>query len=190
MAQKQLRCKITSVSPLLMHNGQLADPSNPIARKMKAITSKRKKTEADFAELGRLEWMGGLYIKDGKPIIPGTLIEATLTNAAKKLRLGKEAQQTILCPEDSPLVYDGPMDMDALWQDENFRLVVGVKIKTSRVIRTRPRFNQWSIDTAIVFDDQQLSESQVKEICVIAGQQIGFGDWRPKFGRFDVCFGE
>ena len=53
--------RLTSVAPLLMHNGQLSDPLNPWAQAIKRITDKRKKTLADLEEVGRLEWYGGLY---------------------------------------------------------------------------------------------------------------------------------
>ena len=41
---------------------------NKFAKAMKAITSKRKKTDEDYIELARLEFFGGLYADDqGRP---------------------------------------------------------------------------------------------------------------------------
>ncbi len=36
------------------------------------------KTEADHAEMARLEWYGSLYLQDSKPRIPGEMKEAAI----------------------------------------------------------------------------------------------------------------
>lgn len=55
---QELSFRIAGVSPLLMHNGRLVNPADEYARKMKEVSSKRKKTDADYEEMGRLEWFG------------------------------------------------------------------------------------------------------------------------------------
>ena len=68
----KVRLSIEGTAPLLMHNIRLADPLNPIAKAMKAISSKRKKTDDDLAQLARLEFEGGLYVlPDLGPYLPG-----------------------------------------------------------------------------------------------------------------------
>ena len=74
-AYKELKFRITGVAPLLFHNGQLADPINPHTRSIAELTSKRKKVEADHAEIARREFLGSLYLMDGEPCIPGEMIE-------------------------------------------------------------------------------------------------------------------
>ena len=84
-----LEVHIQGVVPLILHNGQLVNPLNPISKEMKKISSKRAKTESDYEELARLEFMGSLYLNEKKePVIPGECIEATLINAAKKSKKG------------------------------------------------------------------------------------------------------
>ena len=56
---QQVKYHLEGASPLLMHNGALADPLNFWAKKMKEITAKQKKTDADHEEIGRLEWRAG-----------------------------------------------------------------------------------------------------------------------------------
>jgi len=80
-----------------MHNGQLADPSNWYSRAIKAISGKRGKTEADYQEMARLEWMGSLYLAQGVPCIPGYVLEATLIGrggAARKEKMGRQGFKT------------------------------------------------------------------------------------------------
>ena len=56
---------------------------------MKAITSNRKKTDADLDELARLEFMGGLYLnKEGRVIIPAYVMEGCLIGKGGAARKG------------------------------------------------------------------------------------------------------
>lgn len=167
-----------------MHNGQLADPLNRFAREMKKISGKRNKTEADYEELARLEFLGGLYVNDGGPCVPGELVEAALVEAAKKMRRGNQAKAGIIVDGTFALEYDGPRDPQQLWETPAFRLVAGVKIQRNRIMRTRPIFHEWACEVAIDFLPGQLNRSEVEELAATAGSIVGIGDWRPKFGRF------
>lgn len=140
---KTISFRLTSVSPLLMHNAQLADPLNKFARELKRILSKRKKTDADHEEVARLEFLGGFYAAQfGNELhaaIPGTMVEATLVNAAKTLKMGRQARSGIIVRNDSKLIYKGPADPNELYRT-GFVLRVPARVGTSRVMRTRPCF--------------------------------------------------
>ena len=73
-----LKARLTGLVPLILHNARLADPLDPISKAMKTVSSKRKKTDADFEELARLEFEGGLYMVDDEPVIPARLIYGLL----------------------------------------------------------------------------------------------------------------
>lgn len=189
MSHQTLRFKITGEAPLLMHSGQLADPLNRWAKAIKQITGKRKKTEADHEELARLEWYGSLYLADGKPCIPGEVLEATFINAAKKSKQGVSAKMGVFCPGNYELTYNDPEDTaDALWQTGNHRFTTSVRVPGSggRTQRTRPKFDSWSAVCEMVYDDEVLSESEMWQILEVAGRYIGLMDWRPRYGRFQV----
>jgi hypothetical protein len=187
MKYERLKFHLAGVSALLMHNGRLADPLEPIARQMRQVSAKRKKTEADHEELGRLEFLGGLYLDDGEPCIPGELIEAAFVNAAKKMRRGAEAKIGIIADANFKLIYDGPRDPQKLWADKRFRFRCGVRIKNSRIIRTRPIFRDWACEIFVDFQPNQLNRADVDEMAKTAGAIVGIGDGRPKFGRFAVA---
>jgi hypothetical protein len=63
---------------------------------------------------------------------------------------------------------------------------VPAKAGTSRVIRTRPIFREWSAELVVKFLPSLLNEKDVRSFLVTAGEQIGLLDWRPRFGRFSV----
>lgn len=179
-----VKYRLDGVSPLLMHNGALGDPLNFWAKKIKEITGKQKKTDADHEEIGRLEWRGGLYLHGGAPCVPDVAQKATLFNAAKTLKLGKKIKAGLFIYDHSMLAYKGPTDLDVLWADERFRDRRPMRVGGSMVMRTRPKFETWSIDVAIGYDDEVLNGSQVEQIVHIGGRLIGLLEGRPAYGRY------
>jgi hypothetical protein len=183
---KTLRLNLIGVSPLLCHNGSLADPLSDGAKKLKAMTGKKKKTDADHAEIARIEWTYGLYLDGGIPVIPGEIIEAAIMSGAKKQKQGKTAKAAIICSGNYPIQNGGAdlSDLDGLWQNKDYRLSVTVRNQMSRIVRTRPMFKEWSLrDVEISYDDEKLNESEVMQALK---DEMAIGDWRPKYGRFSV----
>ena len=94
---------LTGVAPLMMHNGRLSDPLDPWAKAMKKVTEKKKKTEADYEELSRLEFLGSLYLLDGVPCIPREALKATYLRAAFTLKKGPKVKPGLICEASGPL---------------------------------------------------------------------------------------
>lgn len=187
---KKLSFTIVGTRPLLMHNGRLADRDDPYSRRMSAITSNKKKTDADYEELNRLSFLGGLYLDENdEPCIPNFVFEACIIGkggAARKERMGKESAAALWVPEDAPLIYEGPREPDKLWEDKKFVSEAMVRVGTSKVKRIRPIFKEWSAHITVEFNEQLLDESDVRRWIEVAGQQVGLMDWRPRVGLFDV----
>lgn len=178
---------IQGLSPLLFHNGQLADPLNDFAKRMKEVSGKKKKTDADHIELSRIEFLGGLYTDDkGRPGIPGENIESAMVFAAKKHKLGPQAKAGIISDGFWLVDYDGPKTPDALWEDKRFVDRRGAKVQMSRVNRTRPIFRNWKLTFTLQYLADQLNKKDVVMIVETAGRIIGLGDYRPRFGRFEI----
>jgi hypothetical protein len=137
--------------------------------------------------MGRLEFHGSLYLDDdSRLVMPGENIERMLVDAAKKQRLGREFTSAIICDGLWPIEYEGPKSADDLWKDKRFVDRRAVKVQTSRVIRTRPKFNVWSLSFVVDFLPSVLNRDQVRDALVVAGRIVGLGDYRPKFGRFEI----
>lgn len=185
MYDKELKLRITGEVPLIMHNGEMRNPLNPIVQQIKVFTGKRKKTEADLEQISKLEWYGGIYVSNGNVIIPGEAWEGTFRSAARTKKRGKDVERALLC-DDSVLEHDGPKKIDDLWKDSKFRLVKSVLVQRNAVMRTRPKFDKWSTSVSIRYDSSVLNEADVLDFAQIAGDQIGILDWRPKYGRFSV----
>lgn len=184
----EFRLRITGTGPLLMHSGRLIDPLDPIAKAMSKVTAKRKKTEEDHLELARLEYLGGLYLIEGiGPYLPGENISRALVDAAKITRNGRNLTRALLITtNENPIAYTGPRTADGLWADENFRLRSPAKVQMSRVMRTRPMFRDWATTADGILDTDVLDFDEFTRIAATAGQMVGLGDWRPRYGRFTV----
>lgn len=185
---RQLKVTIRGVSPLIMHNGQTADPMNKFSRAMKEISGKRKKTDEDYAEMSRIEWHAGLYVnKDQKLILPAACLEAAIYDGAKKSKLGKAFKSAVFVEEDASLDIGRKYGKaDELFSDEQYRDIRGVRISQSRVMRTRPIFYQWGCSFAVSFDDEQVNQKDVERAICDAGSKSGVGDFRPRYGRFEI----
>jgi len=181
--------KITGTSMLMTHNERLANPYDPITRNIKAITGKRKKTDEDRDAIARLEWEGGMYL-DAKagPFVPGYNLLRCMVEAARLTKQGKDLERGgVLVLEDVvPIEYDGPRTADAMYKDGRFLDVRGVKLQGKKTMRARPKWEQWALKFTACIDPEMIDPAQVTAILETAGQRIGLGDYRPRFGRFAV----
>ena len=185
-----VQIRLQGVSPLLCHNGQTADPRNTYSKAIKAVSGKRKKTDADYDEMARLEWLAGLYRVDGDLVIPDYVIESAMIKGAMKSKRGPQAKCGLFFTEHASLDFDGkPKEIDddklaEMFAGGKFTHTIGVKVGQAKVMRTRPIFRNWSITISAQYDPDVLNMQEVEEFATDAGKLVGIGDWRPKHGRF------
>lgn len=175
---------------LLMHNGQTADPLNKYAKAMKAITSDktRKKTDEGIAELMRTEFEAGLYLNAKRQVIvPTRILEAHISEAARKTKEGKLALAGMFVDTDGILEYEGgPLSVERLLDSDEHRLSVPVCVNQSRVIRTRPLFRNWQTTFEVSILEEMVSSSSLKTWLENGGNFVGIGDYRPRYGRYEL----
>jgi hypothetical protein len=181
--------KVTGSSPLIMHNGLLSDPLYGPSEAIKAVPVGTKATKADMRRKSELELLGSLYIgrdgQAGKVILPAANLMAVLIEGARREKLGKAFAAGTFVEADAVLEYDGP-PAKALFKEDRFVLRIPVKQGTSRIIRTRPIFSQWGVSFAVEFDPLQVDRKAIVAALKVAGERIGLGDWRPRYGRFSA----
>lgn len=185
---KSATYKIQGSTPIMMHSEQLANPFASLTREIKAITGKRKKTEDDLLEISRLEWLGGLYYDNDAGVhIPGYNILACIISGGKLHKLGSAIRRAVVVQEDMvPLKYDGPKDPDKLFADKRFVDIRSVKVGTSKVVRCRPIFKSWAVEFSVLYDEASIQKNELDMCLRSAGAMVGLGDYRPRFGRFEV----
>lgn len=181
-----IRVKLTGKRPLIMHADKFADPLNPLTKAHKELTAKRKKTDEDHEAIAKSEWLGGLYIDEKGPYLPGVNIESCLVAGGKLSKLGTQLKRSVeIMDEKCHLEYDGPKNPEKLWE-AGFYDARSVKVQQARLMRYRPIFTKWSCYVEIAFDEESINREQVLKCLEDGGQYCGVGDYRPKFGRFSV----
>ena len=188
MTLKYQRFRLTGLAPIILHNGRTANPLDPFSKALKALSSKRSKTDSDHEELIRLQWYASLYQdKSGRIILPSMMLEAAFINGAKKHKLGVATKAGLFVEENPVLAFDGcELTADELWERGENNLVVACTVQRSKVMRARFTAEQWSTEFTVTYDDGLLNKAQVIDIADVTGLQVGVGTWRPRHGRFNA----
>lgn len=183
---KTLRVTWKGVSPLIMHSCKCVNPLHPIAREMKKYTSKKKKTEEDLLKIADLEWEAGAYWQDGLGLhIPSENIEATLRNGAKTYKKGKDFEKYVNVTDlIIPLDYGENLSKEELIKDFRYRDTRVMTVQRARIVRTRPRFNQWQIIFNLSYDETKIDLDTIINCMEYSGSYIGVCDSRPRYGQF------
>jgi hypothetical protein len=177
---------LTGTSPLLMSCGEV-DRDSELYRAYYMLGQKRKKSLDDEARLRELEWQLRIYLDNEiGPYIPSKNIKELLRSAATKWRKGEEIKRSlVVCEYRIPLLYDGPRDQKALW-DQGYRytaMVSNAGAGSGRVVRCRPMFEEWRLEAEVAYDPEDLDEDFL-HLVVERSQKYGLGDYRPEFGSF------
>lgn len=178
-------------SPLIMHNERLADPLDDYTRDIAKVSKKRGKTEADHMEIGRLEFLGGLYTNGNGPCLPAWNIIRCLQDGAKRHKRGADVLRGVYPLIDhADVEYDGPRDPAAMWKAGGFALRKTVRIQQSRTIRTRPFFVDWQAELPVEIDAKVFDLDTLRNCWKDSGTYAGIGDLRPIHGRFAATIEE
>lgn len=182
----EIKLELVGSTPLLCHNIALADPDNPIVQEISTYTSKRKKTEDDRRAIERLEWFGGLYIEDGRVVIPTGNIRKSIIDAGKVSKQGTQVSRALQFADMSvPIVYEGPGDPQALFADKTYHHRSAVGISGKRTMRVRPQFPRWAVIARAILLEDVMDLDDLRRVTDRAGQAIGLGDNRVNgYGRF------
>jgi hypothetical protein len=189
---EQVTVKIVGTSPLMMHNGRLVNPLDPIVKEMKKITSKTKKTEEDYDQLARLEFIGGMYY-DTKigPYIPANCLWATIRAGARFQKKGPAVERGLMMVDVmNRLEYTGTRKSTEMY-DAGFADIRNAKPPGSsgQIMRCRPKFDPpWAVSFSLMFDAAQMSSDELRYWAEQAGLLNGLCDGRKGLGmgRFIV----
>lgn len=191
---QRISVSMVGTTPLVMHNVRMANPLDPFTRRLAEFTSKRRKTIDDHEQIAAIEWEGSLYhSEDIGPYVPAEWIWKSLIVGGRQVRLGASIERGLLIDPKDRLVelrYDGPRDIDGLRADPRFRWTTSVNANpssatTTRTMRTRPIFEEWSIECSFLFNEGQADVDRVQHAAELAGSMIGLGDGRRiGYGRY------
>lgn len=168
---KKIKCSVKGISPLLMH----AFPMQPL----ESIDKKSPEEQAENS---------AYRTPSGKLYIPAIAFQRSIIGAATYSK-GK-GRATLQKPVAAcVLVSPEYLQLDQQEYIIDARPVVIAATK-GRIVRHRPRFDTWSFECVIEYDDALLKESELRRVVDDAGSRVGLLDFRPErkgpFGRFMV----
>lgn len=183
---KNLKVTWKGITPLIMHSCQCVNPLHPISKELSKYTSKRKKTEEDLIKISDLEWESGAYWKDGLGLyIPAENVEATIRNGAKANKKGTDVQKYVTVTDIYiPFNYGENLTKEELIQNYEYRDTRPMTVNRAKVMRTRPRFDQWNITFTLMYNEEKIDIETITNAVEYAGQYVGLCDSRPKYGKF------
>jgi hypothetical protein len=198
----EIKVKIVGEQPLIMHRGDLADPMDKYSKLISAQSKKAKKakTEEEYEELYRREWYGSLYLDDKIGIvIPTDNAIKMVIEGARRSKLGKQVEAAVFAVGIEPdghheaikLDYPGPQDPDEMWTwsmagKMDFVFKKTIRVGQSRVVRCRPIFRTWGFTFILRYDKGVIEKEALMTAMEAAGNMLGLGDWRPRYGTFSV----
>ena len=183
---KNLRTTWKGITPLIMHSCKCVNPLNPISKELKKYTSKKNKTDEDLIKISDLEWQSGAYWDNEIGLyIPGENVEATLRNGAKAFKKGSDFSKYVNVTEPYIKFYYGEdLTKEELIQNYKYRDVRPMNVQRSKVLRTRPRFDQWNITFNLLYDETKIDIDTIINVLEYSGNYIGLCDSRPRYGKF------
>lgn len=190
MAIQQAAVVVTGISPLLQNNPQTVDPFNRYSKLKKPLTSKKSKTEEDLIEIGNLDTESKLYFDEQLGVYVPTrwLTEQIVTSAFSTIKVGKDKMRGgVFATEDkAKLMYAGMSKVKTIHDvvfDPQFRHRMILPQQNIRIAKDFPIFHDWLFSTVIEFDDTVVDLTGLTNIITRSAKYVGFGDFRPTFGR-------
>ena len=175
---KSYEVEIEGVAPgLLMHkfsDDQQAELAMAVKRAGKQAPDAKIEAEA-----------GAYRLDDGGLYQPSEHIYQSMVKAAGEFQIKGRGKKTYKDAVKGNII----IDPDCIPHKSNEYKIDArpVRIQRARVIRRRPHLPTWALGFRItVIDDDAVPGEVLNAILVKAGQCVGIGDYRPRFGRFVV----
>ena len=161
------------------------DGDAPTRRIVKTKTTPREEAEKSLC----------LTPENGWPFIPGAAFSRLLREAGGNHKMKGSRKSVKYAVPSAIIVLDEMVPMLDLAGAPNPKWEVDSRPVTipatkGRIMRHRPRWNEWMAIFAMEIDEEQLPADFVHQLLVEGGLRIGVGDFRPEkggpFGRFNV----
>ena len=178
--------KVKGVAPLMQHRFPMPELKDMSKGGSKVTGAK------DYTE----EWREYFYANGNGIFQPAVHFEAAMVKAAVNYKITGKRGKTykdlfkaavFVTPDEILHNIDVP---DMLDTDGDKRLYLDLRpvvVNRARVVRIRPTFSPgWELEFEIECIDDQIDENLLQDVLELAGKTVGIGDYRPRFGRFNV----
>lgn len=187
----QINVRVRGVSPILQHafTPAILDGLRQAAGK--------KTAKQDYS----YEWMDTMYAhSDGYLYQPASHIEGALVKAAARFKMErsrtyKDVMRAYVYaqPNEIPLLWHGeciPTPDESLLVEPTDALKVNIMrvvVQRAAVARARLEVSEgWELAFRLDVIEDILQAKAIQQILEEAGRAVGIGDYRPRYGRFEV----
>ena len=185
---KTTTIKIRGTRPILLHSDEACDPLSKAAIEMSKLTKRKdKKTEDAQMTIAEAEWHAGIYADEDGVYMPTWNFIRCVQDAARMSKAGKLIERAVAAVNDRAHFIGVGKNLGKLWSDPKYRDRRSVKVGQARVIRTRPAMpTGWRLDIELAYEESMIDDDAIRGFVTQAGTMIGLGDFRQRFGRFEV----
>lgn len=174
---------------MLQHNGRLANPLDPWTQQLKALTSKRKKTDEDLMSIMAIEARGACWeTETGEIGIPTAAVWRSIYDAATAYKFGANVKRALGFEDMTvPLLFEGkPQSCDTFLNEPGHIDYRPVVVNRARTMRARPRVFGWQSTHTFELLEDVIDPRELVPVLERAGRLVGVGDWRPTYGKYAV----
>ena len=170
--EENVKVKIKGTSPLLFNK------FNPEGEGLKKAAKAQQSAEEEAEQSVYRNAEGQIYTPSSHVL--GSMVKSGVQFKMKGRKTFKDAVNSGVLIDPEEIVHKNQeYEIDS-------RSVV-IKSTRGRIMRHRAKLPVgWELSFTIKIIDERLTAPLVKEILENAGKYVGIGDFRPRFGRFDV----
>jgi hypothetical protein len=168
--EEKYEVTIKGKAPLLMH--RMSDAPEPNKKAGASYDNKALAEKALYKD------------KEGTICQPALHIESAMIKASTEYKMPGRGKKSYKDAFKGGVFVEPQMipHKNSEWEMD----LQNVVIQRSRIIRARPRFDKWELNFQILNIDERITKDIIKEVLTDAGRFTGIGDYRPRFGRFEV----
>ena len=173
---------IKGVCPLLMN--QLTPENYEASKKGKG--KKGSKQDTSSPEHKQKEFEQAQYRTEaGQLCQPAEHLEKCLEIAGGSFKFeGQKKYGKVLC---GGIIIDPEQIVHKIQTVVPMEKFVRIPPRTgAKVLKTRAKLPEWELEFVITVINESINFDVLKDIVTYAGTYVGIGDWRPKYGRFEV----
>jgi len=168
--EEKFEVEIRGTRPLLMHSAEGMITGEELAKKDRGTN-----VEAEMC----------LYKdENGKICCPSIIVLSALKNSAVNFLVGGKGKKTFKNYIYSGVGIEGE-NIEIIsnnWKPDKKTVVIG----GSRILRVRPRFDNWSMKFSMEILSEVITPAILKTMLEHAGKFSGLMDFRPLYGLFEV----
>lgn len=182
--QALINIEIKGITPLLIHR---FTEESEVESKTRRVEVKRRDPREEATKVAYIAEDGSYYFSAFA--IMGSMINAGVSHKVK----GSRKTLRFVVPSAVRMSTDTITILEGLVPAKSFEVdarPVTIPATKGRVMRYRPRFNNWNARFTLEVDDELLDPDTAHQLLTEAGMSYGIGDFRPEkrgpFGRFTV----